>query len=113
MIRLAAALCLVALPAYAQLGAPTDCSGTVGSSASVAITFSHSPALYVTVVNPNASAKLAINPTGAAVIDSSGSYPMDSIGTSWTWSAAQGMPPPATINIIASASSTGYTCKFQ
>lgn len=112
MILRALFLMLIASPAFAQVGAPTDCSGTVGAS-STAITFSHPPQLYVTVVNSAGTNKLAVNPTAAAAIDTSGSLPMDAVGAGWTWSAGQGMPPPITLNIIASSSSTPYTCKFQ
>jgi hypothetical protein len=111
---LLAALLFVAVPAWAQTGAPTDCSGTVGTT-STPITFSRFPQLYVTITNPNSgtTAKLAANPTGAAVIDGQGSFPMDSNGAFWTWPGAGGYPPPATLNIIASAPSTPFTCKYQ
>lgn len=110
------ALCLAALPALAQTGAPTDCSGSVGTG-STPITFGtggpSKPSLYVTVASASASGKLAVNPTGAAAIDTAGSFPMDSIGAGWTWSVASGYPPPSALNIVGNAGATPFTCKYQ
>ena len=104
--------------AHAQSGAPTDCSGTVGTN-STAIIFpsagNHgppSPQKYLTITNPSQTASLALNPNGAAAIDSAGSLPMDVIGSGWTW-AAPDYPPPAQVNIIASTSSTPFSCKYN
>lgn len=121
ILRAFAVLLLLAAPALAQTGAPSDCSGTVGTT-STAISFPSSgnhgppgPTSYLLITNPNAvgGAKLAVNPTGAAVIDGSGSLPMDTNGAGWLWSAAQGTFPPSSLNIIASTSSTAYSCKYQ
>ena len=116
MARLIAFLALFwAAPAFAQVGAPKDCSGTVGT-ASAAITFSTPPALYVLLANPSATATLAVNPNGAAVVGGSGSITINTSGVAndvLLLSVAQGVPPWATINIIASAATTPYTCKYQ
>lgn len=97
---------------YAQtVGAPNDCSGTVGLS-SAAISFSHLPNYYVLINDPSGTATLAINPNGAAVIGGSGSIGIAANST-LIFSAGQGIPPPATLNIIASAAATPFTCKFQ
>lgn len=114
------ALLLMTGAAAAQVGgAPTDCSGTVGA-ASTAIQFPSSgnhgppqPHYYLSIVNSAGVNKLAVNSNGAAVIDSSGSLPMDAVGAGWTWSSANGYPPPASINIIGSGAGTPYTCKYQ
>lgn len=118
LLAAVALLGLISL-AFAQSGAPSDCSGTAGTQ-STAIVFPASgqhgpprPTLYLSVVNSAGTNKLALNTNGAAAIDSSGSLPMDSLGSGWTWSAAGGYPPPATINIIASSSSTPFSCKYQ
>lgn len=117
----AATLALIAIPfaASAQTGAPSDCSGTVGT-VSTAITFPSSgntgptvPRSYLMIQNVAGTNKLAVNTGAAAVIDTNGSISLDSAGSSVLWSAAQGTLPPANVNIIASASSTPYTCKYQ
>jgi hypothetical protein len=105
------ALLLLGGPAYAQIGAPTDCSGTAGIT-SAAIVFSHPPGLYVLLNDPSGTATLAVNPNGAAVVGGSGSVGIASNAT-LLLSAAQGVPPWATINIIASAAATPFSCKFQ
>lgn len=97
--------------AQGTVGAPVDCSGTVGLS-SAAITFSHLPNYYVLINDPSGTATLAINPNGAAVIGGSGSIGI-AANSSLIFSAGQGLPPPGTLNIIASAAATPYTCKFQ
>lgn len=109
------ALLLFGAPALAQI----DCSGTVGAT-SAPVSFpsagNHGPSrptTYLTISNSAGTNKLAINPTGPAVIDSNGSFPMDAVGAGWTWSAASGYPPPASLNIVASSSATPYTCKYQ
>lgn len=111
------ALLALSYAAHAQslIGQPIDCSGTVGT-ASAAISFSHPPGYYVIINNPSATATLAINPNGAAVVNASGSITINPTGVAndmIIWSAGMGMPVPQTINIIASAVSTPYTCKFQ
>jgi hypothetical protein len=120
MRALIAGLLLFSGVAQAQtVGSPTDCSGTVGTQ-STAITFpsagnhgSPAPHQYLTITNSAGTNKLAINVTGgAAVIDSSGSLPMDAVGAGWTW-ANPSYPPPVSVNIIASAGSTPFTCTYQ
>ena len=103
-----------AVPAFAQVGAPIDCSGSVGT-ASAAITFTHPPTQYVLLANPSSTATLAINPNGAAVVGGSGSITLNTSGVANDMillSVAQGVPPWATINIIASAAATNYSCKY-
>lgn len=116
MARIIALLALFwTAPAFAQVGAPFDCSGTVGT-ASAAIVFSHPPALYVLLANPSATATLAVNPTGAAVVGGSGSITLNTSGVAndmLLLSVGQGVPPWGTINIIASAASTPFSCKAQ
>lgn len=109
-------LCLLLAPrAFAQVGAPTSCSGTVGT-ASTPITFGtggpSKPSLYVSITNPGSAANLCVRPNGAAVIGGTGCIPIGPGGLIW-WSAAEGMPPPAAINIIADTSSTPYSCWYQ
>lgn len=113
MIKAALALIALCGVAHAQgtVGAPVDCSGTVGVT-SAAITFSHLPNYYVLINDPSGTATLAINPNGAAVIGGSGSIGI-AANSSLIFSAGQGLPPPATLNIIASAAATPFTCKFQ
>ena len=117
ILRVLAALLLLATPAWAQSGAPTNCSGTV-SAASAAIVFPSTgtgparPTLYLSISNPGTAANLCVNPNAAAVIGGAGCIPIAPGSIIW-WSAAQGMPPPATMNIIADTASTNYTCKYQ
>lgn len=117
MWRLVLALMLFASPALAA--SYTDCSGTVGTN-STAITFPSSgnhgppkPTQFLLIINSAGTNKLAINANGAAVIDGSGSLPMDAVGAGWLWNVGQGVPPPPAVNIIASSSSTPYTCLYN
>lgn len=113
----------IAYAQSAQSGAPSDCSGTVGTS-SAAIVFPSSgntgptqPHYYLIINNPSTTATLAINFNGAAaVVNAAGSITLNATGianNTIIFSAAMGLPPPAQVSIIASAASTPYTCKYQ
>lgn len=114
------ALLLAVAPLHAQQGAPSNCSGTVGTS-SAAIAFPSSgntgpnvPRVYLTIGNPASSggANLFVNPFGAtAVANGSGTFAVYPGGT-LTW-YAPAYPPPSNLQIIASSSSTAYTCAYQ
>ena len=115
---LLALLLFLPATAWAQ-GAPSECSGTVGTTSApikfpaTGFTGPSVPTKYVTITNPLGTNKLAVNPTGAAVIDGQGSFPMDVNGAGWSWPDALGYPPPSTINIVGSGAGTPYTCKYQ
>lgn len=107
----------------AQSGAPSDCSGTVGTS-SQAIVFPSSgntgptqPHYYLIINNPSTTATLAINFNGAAaVVNAAGSITLNATGVANNtiiFSAAMGLPVPAQVSIIASAATTPFTCKYQ
>lgn len=111
--------------AWAQVGAPSQCGPTsVGSSAAVNVTYpasgTHgpsSPSKYVSISSPGASNYLCVNPVGgtAAVSGSgcaAGSFYIGPLAPPLTW-PQPGYAPPATISVIASASSTPVTCAYQ
>lgn len=116
---LALALTLLAHLAFAQTGAPSDCSGSVGLSAA-AISFPAAgktgptvPTRYVTIFNSHATQNLWVNPTpgGTAAANTAGSAEIVPAGSlSWYQPA---YPPPQTISIVGSGAATTYTCWYQ
>ena len=106
---LVAALALCApCAALAQTASALNCSGTV-STAAAAITFANgAPKQYVFIANPHASNVLWINASnGTAAANTAASFPLLSTGASVT------LPPLPVISIIASGSSTPYTCFYK
>lgn len=123
MCALVLAGCGQANAQTAQSGAPSDCSGTVGTS-SQAVVFPSSgntgpaqPHYYIIINNPSTTATLAINFNGAAaVVNAAGSITLNPTGVANNtiiFSAAMGLPVPAQVSIIASALSSPFTCKYQ
>lgn len=121
MWRAAVLAMLLSSPALAAPGAPSNCSGTVGTQAA-AVSFpasgNHGPAApitYLAIVNPAAPGTtpvLYVNPFGAtAVANAAGTIPIYPGGSVlWNYPLT---PPPGNLSIIASASSTAYTCAYQ
>lgn len=120
MWRAAVLALLLSSPALGAPGAPSTCSGTVGT-ASAAIKFPSSgngpsqPITYLMIANPAAPGTtpvLYVNPFGAtAVANAAGVIPIYPGGAAlWNYPLT---PPPGNVTIIASASSTAYTCAYQ
>lgn len=110
---------LAASPLWAQASQPNNCSGTV-STVAAAVAFPTSgatgpskPTQYVTITNPHASNNLGVNvePGGTAAIGSAGTVTIVPGGSMTWWQPAY--PPPAAVSIIASGSSTPYTCMYK
>lgn len=113
---LSALMLLSAWAAFAQVGAPSSCSGTATVTAAN-ITFPGSgktgptfPSQYLTIVNPN-SGTIWINPVGTAVANGGDSIPILSNG-SVSWSQPNNAPP-ATVSIISPSGSQAYTCLYR
>lgn len=105
--------------AFAQTGAPNDCSGSVDASAAT-VSFPKSgatgptfPSQYVTIQNIHATQTLWVNPmpSGTAAASTAGSYQIGP-GQSISWANPQ-YPPPSRISVIGSGSSTIYTCAYR
>ncbi len=94
-----------AVAAMAQ-NQPASCGGTVGGTAAP-IVFAHPPTQYITISNPNASATLWVSPVGTAVVNGGGTIGLTAAGATIT---LQAMP---TLSIIASTSTTPYTCFYR
>jgi hypothetical protein len=100
-------LMLIAFVASAMAqNQPSNCGDTVGGTAAP-IVFAHPPTQYITISNPNASATLWVSPVGTAVVNGGGTIGLTAAGATVTLAA---MP---TLSIIASASTTPYTCFYR
>lgn len=122
---LALALSLIALPALAQQsGRPTQCGPTSVGTGSTAVTFPASgsgpsgPSYYLMIQAPSTGylcvaiggATPAIAGTGCAA----GSIFVQSEVAPFVMSAGgTGTPPPAAVNVLASAAATPMTCFYQ
>lgn len=117
-----AALALPALygPSLAA-GQPNQCGPTSVGTSAVAVTFPASgstgptfPIQYVSIGNPSATATLWVNamPGGTAAANTAGSFAIGPLAPPLTWALPE-YAPPASISIIASASSSPVTCAYQ
>lgn len=111
---------LLIAAAFAQTGQPNQCGPVSVDASATAVTFPASgqtgprkPLQYVTIGNPSASATLWVNamPGGTAAANTAGSFQIGS-GQALTW-AQPSYPPPGSISVIASGSSTPMTCAYQ
>lgn len=103
------ALALFGGQALAAPGPLHSCSGTATNS-SAAITFTFRPQVYVEIHNPHASNTIWVNPVGGAAAANTADSGSIAPGA-YLW--FDGPVQPGSINIIAPAGSTPYTCWYQ